>query len=135
MALRGFQEKKMARKVLFSVPVAIFLWVVVLWVAWKSVSLWSAKSELDRSLESLKAEIETAEESTKNIEKKMESLRSEYGIDLEARGKFNLTKPGEKVVIFAEEKENNKSSADNKNFFASIADWLTNIFSFQKNGE
>ena len=120
----------MLRKVVFSVPVALILWGMVLWMLWSSVVLWGAKLKMDSKNDEITLEAENAEESRKAIEFKIESLRSEYGVDLEARRKFNLTKSGEKIVVFADESKKNKLVAGNKSFFASVASWLSDFFNF-----
>src|SRR3989344_6904366 len=103
MTLRGFQERKMLRKVIFSAPMVFVVWGIILWMLWNTIVLWDTKIKINNRNEDIETEIENSEESRKIVEQKMESLRSEYGIDLEARSKFNLTKSGEKVVVFADE--------------------------------
>ncbi len=133
MALRGFQERKMLRKVVFSAPTALILWGIIVWMLWSVVSLWGAKTKLIHRNNEVGEEIENAEESRKEIEGKIESIKSEYGIDLEARGKFNLTKPGEKVVIFADEQKNSQARGANKNLLGSIWGSILDLLNFKNN--
>lgn len=133
MALQGFQERKMLRKVIFSVPVVLILWGVIFWMLWSAIVLWNAKNKVSKNNDEIKKEIANVEESRKTIEQKTESLKSEYGIDMEARSKFNLTKPGEKIVVFADEQNNGVVENKNKGLFSSIKNLLIDLFSFEKN--
>lgn len=132
MALRGFQERKMLRKAIFSVPAAIVLWAIIFWTLWHTVALWRAKIKISEKNAEMTQDIKNTKESRENLEQKIESLRSEYGIDLEARSKFNLTKPGEKVVIFGEDKKSTAKEGESENFFGSVINWATSLF---KNNE
>lgn len=132
MALRGFQERKMFRKVVFSAPVAVILWAAITWMLWNTFSLWGAKIKINQRNGEIEKEITKAEESRIVIERKSESLKSEYGIDLEARSKFNLTKPGEKVVIFADEQNKDLIYDKNKSLFGSIRNWLADFLNFSQ---
>ena len=135
MTLRGFQERKMLRKVIFSAPMVFVVWGIILWMLWNTIVLWDTKIKINNRNEDIETEIENSEESRKIVEQKMESLRSEYGIDLEARSKFNLTKSGEKVVVFADESNKNESLPKTKNPFTSFASLLADFFNFLKNEE
>ncbi len=66
------------------------------------------------------------------IENRLRSLESSHGLDLEARGRFNLKKQGEEVVIFLDEENTNQknTSVFNTLKFASILKWLEKKLSF-----
>ena|SRR3989344_1782075 len=135
MALRGFQERKILRRVVFSVPVVLALWGIVIWVAWNTIALWEVKMKISQRNNGVAKELTNAKESREAIEQKTESLKSEYGIDLEARSKFNLTKPGEKVVVFADEQNKKNIDDKNKNLLGSIWSSLTDLLNFKNDEE
>jgi len=100
MAFNDFQENKKIERAVFSWPVIFIAGLLVI------AALWGIFRALEKEL-ALRGEIKTLEkkiaeaDSAKAVwEAKLEDLRTEAGLDREARGKFNLKKPGEEVVIF-----------------------------------
>lgn len=103
MLMREFQEKKIARKLIFSLPVLIAVTVLLLWMIYGIVSVIVTLRKLSQKNDELKAKIENVQKSKKNLEDKMSLMETKYGVDLEARQNFNLKKPGEEVILFIEE--------------------------------
>lgn len=125
MALSDFQESKEIERIIFSWPV-IFVCVLLLLAA-----LWGVFKALEKGLAlrqevaNLEKKIAEAESAKNTFQAKLENLRTEAGLDREARGRFNLKKPGEGVVIFVE----NQSQAKLGGF---AADWLASLWSLAK---
>lgn len=103
MALREFQEKKTARKLIFSMPVLVIIIVLSLWMIYGTVSALVTLREISQKNHELARDIEEIKKTRKIIEEKMNIMDTQYGIDFEARKSFNLKKPGEEVILFIEE--------------------------------
>lgn len=103
MALREFQEKKTARKLIFSWPVLITITALSLWMIYGTVSAIVMLRELSQKNREIEKKITEIQKSKKALEEKANLLRTEYGVDLEARKSFNLKKPGEEIILFVEE--------------------------------
>lgn len=103
MALLEFQEKKTARKIIFSLPVLVGLIAITLWMIYGAISAAITLRELSQKNNELQKKIEDVQKSKEAIEKKMNLMETDYGIDLEARANFNLKKPGEEIILFIEE--------------------------------
>lgn len=103
MILREFQEKKILRQLIFSLPVLVLVIVFSLWMVYGTVSAMITLRELSQKNGEIEKKIEDIKRSKKALEEKMSLIETEYGIDLEARANFNLKKPGEKVILFVEE--------------------------------
>ncbi|OGF62190.1 hypothetical protein A2926_00010 [Candidatus Giovannonibacteria bacterium RIFCSPLOWO2_01_FULL_44_40] len=100
MAFQEFQESKKADKLIFSWP-AIMLVGFLCAAALVGISkVLLTEFALQKEINTLELKIKEAETSKKNFEEKLEAIRMEQGLDREARGKFNLKKPGEEVVLF-----------------------------------
>ena len=103
MALRDFQEEKDIERSIFSWPVILIvgtLTFVALAGAWK---MFNIELALKREIKDLEKKIAEAEASRKSYEERLAELGTSEGADRDARGRFNLKKPGEAVVIFLRE--------------------------------
>ena len=103
MLIRKFQEKKTARRIIFSFPVLLGITIFSLWMAYGTVSAIVTLRELSQKNEEIERKITDIKKSKKNLEEKTSLMETDYGIDLEARKNFNLKKPGEDVILFIEE--------------------------------
>lgn len=103
MALREFQEKKTAHKLIFSWPVLITITVFSLWMIYGIVSATVTLRELSQKNGEIEKKIVEIQKSKKALEEKASLLETEYGVDLEARRSFNLKKLGEEIILFVDE--------------------------------
>jgi len=103
MVLREFQEKKVARRLIFSAPVLVILLALSLWMTYGIVSALVTLRELSEKNQKLTQDLDEIKKSRKAVEEKANIMDTEYGIDIEARKSFNLKKPGEEVILFVEE--------------------------------
>lgn len=103
MSLREFQEKKMVRKFIFSMPVFVIITIFSLWMVYGIVSAIITLREFSQKNKEIEKKLSEVQKSKNAFEKKASLLETDYGIDLEAREKFNLKKPGEEIILFVEE--------------------------------
>lgn len=132
MALRDFQEKRKLHKLIYSWPVLFTLAALIIWGLTGIVSLWRSHLDLKSRLADANERIGKIRETRSSIEKRLESLNSSSGLEQEARGRFNLKKQGEEVVIFLDDNEpgSNKESIFNSFKFSSIIQWIEKRLSF-----
>jgi len=103
MVLREFQEKKIARRLIFSAPVLVVVLALSFWMIYGVVSAFVTLRELSGKNQKLSQDLEEIKKSRKVVEEKVNIMDTEYDIDFEARKNFNLKKPGEEVILFVEE--------------------------------
>lgn len=128
MALQDFQEGKKTDKLIFSWPVIMsagFLCAVALFGISKVLI---TELALKKEIKELESKISEADVSRKIFEEKLAALRTKEGIDREARGKFNLKKPGEEIVVFVGDTQPEKSIK--KTGLASVWDRLKKWLNF-----
>ena len=101
--MREFQEKKTARKVIFSWPVLVVITALSLWMVYGTISAMFTLQEIYKKNRDLEKKTADVTKSKAALEEKVENMKTEYGIDLEARKNFNLKKPEEEVILFIEE--------------------------------
>ena len=102
MSVRDFQERKKAERILFSLPALVFLATLVVLAAWGVAKVGYRKYLLDQEVLVLQKKITDVEAERAEYQEQLRGLATPEGLDREARGKFNLKKEGEEVVLFLE---------------------------------
>ncbi|MFH1460862.1 MAG: septum formation initiator family protein, partial [Patescibacteria group bacterium] len=72
------------------------------------------KYQLTQEIDSLKSEIEKIEGNNQQLANLMDYLKQESYLEKEARLKLNLKKPGEKVVIFSDQPDEQLENTDSQ---------------------
>lgn len=94
------------------------------------VKLWQKDRLLRAELVELESKLSKIRELKENSEKKLRDLRAADGIEAEARGRFNLKKEGEELVVFM---DINMPQEEKKGFWASAKVSQTQIWQKVKN--
>ncbi len=102
MALSDFQERKESDRVLFSSPLILIVSALVIVMIIGTSRIFKSYSALRKDILATKAEISALELDKIEYESRLSQLRTETGLEKEARSRFNLKKSGEEVVIFTE---------------------------------
>ena len=100
MGLKDFQERKVARHILFSWPFLILTAILVLISFWGVLRNAFYYREIRANVSETEKKIAEYEESKRLFEEKLHALGTLEGLEKEARARFNLMKPGEEVVVF-----------------------------------
>ena len=81
-----------------------FIWLVV-----NVVNVYYRKYKINKEIEDLKAQIASTQKSNQQISEMIDYLGSKDYLEKEARGKLNMKKPGEEVVIIEPPKQQTTS--------------------------
>ena len=130
MGLSDFQEQRKWRKIFFSYPVAVLLMPLVIWSLWQVYTAFWASKALNDEVSVLERQIQAVHSARIVLEQKSQELRSPEGIDKEARGRFNLKKPGEEVVIFVDEAYHPKDASPSLSWSASLKKFVISLMPF-----
>ena len=130
MGLSDFQEQRKWRKIFFSYPVAVLLMPLVIWSLWQVYTAFRASKALNDEVSVLERQIQAVHSARIVLEQKSQELRSPEGIDKEARGRFNLKKPGEEVVIFVDEAYHPKNASPSLSWSASLKKFVISLMPF-----
>lgn len=125
MAFNDFQESQEIERAVFSWPVIFVALLLVLAALWGIFRALEKELALREEIKTLEKKIAEADSAKTAWEAKVEDLRTEAGLDREARGKFNLKKPGEEVVIFLDDASQAKP-------LGLTGDWLASLWSAVK---
>jgi len=128
LSMRDFQEQSRARAFFASRPVLMVLLLLLLGmgiISFRALEAgWSAQTERA----AVKDRLRDLEAKKNALTSELEDLRSEEGIEREAREKLNFRKPGEEVVIIKDASsasvENNTANAS---FWERVKQWFSGI--------
>ena len=129
MVLKDFQEKKEFERALSSWPVLIFVGLLLALAFYGVARGLSGNMVINREIKELEKDLADAEGKRKVFEAKLNEVGTPEWLEKEARGKFNLKKPGEEIVIFLEEGKPPEISYKQK--IASIWEFVKNILLFR----
>lgn len=103
--MREFQEKRRVRKILYSPGVLAALLIMFILISVSTVKVY-LKSRLAVSKnEKVEQKIEELRKRKSELEKEIKRLQSNFGAEEEIRKKFNVMKPGEKVIVIVDKSE------------------------------
>lgn len=102
--MQVYQERRKIRKFFHSRPVliflslfALFLLVVFLRVSWRAYQAHNAREKVEEEYQELSAQ-------KARLEKEIQNLENPESLEKEAKERFNVTAPGEKVLVIVEPK-------------------------------
>lgn len=125
MVLQDFQEKKAIEKAAFSLPVLAILLFLAAFAVWGLFKVYANYSVLKKDIRELETKITKHKTDLDLFENKLKILNTASGLEKEARGRFNLKKPGEEVVVFLnEEKPAAAVSGSLGNWIRSAKKWI-----------
>lgn len=103
MVLRDFQERREMKKILFSLPTILLAVSLVALSFYGVFRAYSARLEIRREIAKLERQIDESKKATVDFKEKFSKLNTPQGLEKEARGRFNLRMPGEKLVVFIDD--------------------------------
>ncbi len=103
--MREFQDKKKRRKMWYSFPVVILLFVVAMLLAKGVVNIYIKYRESLSLKGRALSELALLEVRKDALSKEIEKLSTEVGVESAIRSKFNVAKPGEKVLLLVSPEE------------------------------
>lgn len=101
--MRNFQERKRHVRRLRSMLIAIILVVVIIFLSRSVFSLYKKNKITRETLGQSNGELDSLEERKFALEKELENLSTDRGVESVVRGKFNVAKEGERVITIIED--------------------------------
>mgnify|MGYP000904604994 CR=1 FL=1 len=100
-----FYQKRSLRGWLHSPAVLIILGVIILFMMSVVYQRYTIEQEMVERREEAEAHLKELESRRADLEKKVEYLSNERGIEAEMRRNFDVARPGEQVVIILDEEK------------------------------
>ena len=129
--MREFQEKRKFKKIIYSGWLQIVLGIILLALVFSTVKVYKKSRISAQKSAEIKEEIAKLEKRNAELAAEAARLESESGREGEIRKRFDVAKPGEKILVIID-----KNSEDVKingedvktGFFHSIWRWIKNWF-------
>ncbi|MBI3588866.1 MAG: septum formation initiator family protein [Candidatus Liptonbacteria bacterium] len=77
----------------------IFLLLLISFLVFQIYTLWSKKVRLGSELDNLKTKFDQGQVDQKKLKEELDYLGNPLNLEKELRARFNLKKPGEKMII------------------------------------
>ena len=94
-----FYEKRKLRGILFSRPMAVFVFLLALVLSWSAYGRFVAEQETRTKRLNKAAELVSLKERAAVIETKVKHLESDQGVERALREEFDVAKQGEEVIV------------------------------------
>ena len=129
--MREFQEKRKFKKLIYSGWLQIFLGIVLLALIFPTVKVYKKSRISAGKAEEIKEEMAKLEKRNAELAAEAARLESESGREGEIRKRFDVAKPGEKIIVIVDKigEDVKINGADVKiGFFSKIWRWIKNLF-------
>lgn len=103
--MQRFKQKQQLRKRLYSKPVLFILIIILGLIIHGAWGIWKKSKQSQHTLEVAQSELDRLKEREGSIEKRIERLGTETGIEEEIRSKFDVVKEGENIIVIIEDEE------------------------------
>lgn len=121
--MREFQEKRKFKKIIYSPSFQFFFGLIVVFLVFSAVKSYK-KSEINANkAKETRKEILALEKRNAELTADIASLESESGKESEIRKRFDVAKPGEKILIIVDKNSEDvkiDNAGDKSSFFSKI---------------
>ena len=129
--MREFQEKRKFKKIVYSVWLQAILGIIFLTLVFSAVKVYKKSRISVQKFQEIKEEMAGLEKRNAELAAKAARLESESGREGEIRKRFDVAKPGEKIIVIVDKNSEDVkiNGAENKGgFFSGIWRWIKNWF-------
>jgi cell division protein FtsB len=106
-----FHEKRKIRRVVYSWPVIGVLFLLAAWMGTSVHARFTAERDMAEKLDVRKEELDALHSRAAALEAEVEHLENERGTEEEIRGRFDVVREGEQVVIILDDTETPRDSS------------------------
>ncbi len=124
--MKNFQDKKGQKNILHSLPVLVFLGIVLLFFTWGVFRFLVKMGDTSKNRNIAEMKVAELEKSKDKLTLDIQSLKTEKGLEENIRDKFGLAKEGEGLIVVVDEKNSSKEEEKPKqSWFKSLwGDWF-----------
>ena len=97
-----FYQKRKLKGILLLPITRIILFLIVVFIAYSAFVRYKIAAEMKERREQAEIEVQELEKQKRLLEKKVDYLSNERGIEAELRRQFDVTLPGEEVIVIME---------------------------------
>ena len=129
--MREFQEKRKFKKIVYSVWLQAILGIIFLALIFSAVKVYKKSRISVQKFQEIKEERAGLEKRNAELAAEVARLESESGREGEIRKRFDVAKPGEKIIVIVDKNSEDVkiNGAENKGgFFSRIWRWVKSWF-------
>ena len=129
--MREFQEKRKFKKIVYSVWLQAILGIIFLALVFSAVKVYKKSRISVQKFQEIKEEMAGLEKRNAELAAEVARLESESGREGEIRKRFDVAKPGEKIIVIVDKNSEDVkiNGAENKGgFFSRIWRWVKSWF-------
>lgn len=128
--MREIKEKQRIKKILFSKPVIIFLFIILFFMISATLGVYGKYSETRQNKNTVKVNLIDLESKEVDLREEIERLNTSRGVEEDIRKNFGFVKEGEQVVIIVSDDSslNNDRRLEDRGFFRALFNIIKNIF-------
>lgn len=121
--MRDFERKRKIRKVLYSKGVLLLLLLLLALVGRATWGLYAKERESRRNLDRVEAELLGLQLREEKLRADIARLKTPEGVETEIREQFQVAKPGEKMVVLVDDRqENPEQKAEERSLLSKFLD-------------
>jgi cell division protein FtsB len=123
--MRRVARRRTKKSLIENPIVLVLIGLIVLAIVASSVSSFLRSRKFKLQLMGTRNEIAEYESKLEELESRIEKLQSDEGVELEARVRLNLQRPGEHVLVIVDDEENTGEVVDNNSsWWAWVTGWF-----------
>lgn len=129
--MEEYKEKRKIRKIIYSNWSFAFLFVILMILVFSSAKVYVKSRNAALRNKEVKESLVASENRQTELDSETERLQSESGAEEEIRKKFNVGKPGEKILMIIDKEAEGDTMKQQKKldiFFFKILSAIKNIF-------
>ncbi|MDD5318661.1 MAG: septum formation initiator family protein [Candidatus Pacebacteria bacterium] len=133
--MREFQEKRTARRRLYSKTTAVILLILIVLVGRGTWNIYQKERESALAAARAKAELTQLQTRQADLSKKLTYIKTDAGVEEEIRQDFQVAKEGEQVFVIVDASTSEASSTGSGGWWGQIWHWGTSLFGKQGGNE
>ncbi|MEK9161289.1 MAG: septum formation initiator family protein [Patescibacteria group bacterium] len=129
--MKEFQEKRKFKKIIYSTSFQVVFGILVLFLIFSTIKAYKKSERSADKTKETRKEILVLEKRNAELLADVASLESDSGKESEIRKRFDVAKPGEKILIIVDKNSDNVkiNNADIKaGFFFRAWQWFKRLF-------
>lgn len=120
--MKEFQRKRKIRRLLYSRLSLLILLILIALVAKGAWNVYAKERDSRKQLERVEEELAALKARGAALQDKIDRLKTSEGIEAEIREQFQVTKPGERMVVIVEEGKSEEATAPRQSLISKFFD-------------
>jgi len=115
-----FQQKRQFNKIIYSKLSFVVLFILIIFLIRPTYYIYKKSRLSFDNYTVVKKDYENLKTRKDMLESEIDRLKTDSGMEEEIRGKFNVSKPGETVVVIINNSTSTDANDQNKSFWSSL---------------